>query len=70
MEIVYSLHADEQIVERKIEKVWVEETIRTPDKILKREENKYIATKKLNGISLEVVYVKEKNIKVVTVYWV
>jgi len=31
MNIIYSLHAEEQIGERKIEKVWIEEAIKSPD---------------------------------------
>jgi len=70
MEIKYTLHADFQIQERKIKKVWVEETIKFPDQIIKIGEKHYV-TKKLNGKILKVVYVKakEKHIKVVTVYW-
>ncbi|MBI2663895.1 DUF4258 domain-containing protein [Candidatus Woesearchaeota archaeon] len=68
MEIRYTFHSEEQIKERKIEKVWVEETIKHPDETEKEGKNKYYARKTLNGITLEVVYVKEKYIKVVTVY--
>ena len=70
MDIFYSLHAEEQIEERKIEKVWIEEAIKSPDYTEKKRTNKYIVGKKLNGSSIEVVYVKEKHIKVVTVYWI
>ncbi len=69
MDIVYTLHAEEQIQQRKIESVWVEETIKSPDYTKRKKPNKYIVKKKLNGKSIEVVYVKEKYIKVVTVYW-
>lgn len=70
MDIIYSIHAEEQIQERKIEKLWIEETIKSPDYIKRNKPNKYIIKKKLNGRSIEVVYVKEKYIKVVTVYWI
>lgn len=68
MNIKYTLHAEEQIKERKLEKIWVEETIKYPHKT-EREENKYYVTRKLNGRTLRVVYVKEKYIKVITVYF-
>ena len=57
MDIIYTIHVDEQIKERKINKVWIEETIKFPDE-LKHKVHKYYATKKLNGHTLKVVYVK------------
>ena len=69
MNIIYTKHAEEQIEERKIDKIWVEETIKFPNE-LKREDNKYYATKKLNGNILRVVYVKENYIKIITTYFV
>ena len=68
MEIRYTLHSEEQITERKIEKVWVEETTRYPDKISVIGKKHY-AIRKINGGVLKVVYVKEKYIKIITVYW-
>ncbi len=70
MEISYSSHAEEQIEIRKILKVWVEEAIKSPDKTEREGSNKYVVKKKLNGRSIEVVYVREKYIKVVTIYWI
>ena len=69
MEIRYTFHAKLMIKERKIEQVWVEETINSPNKS-ERELGKYYARKKLNGKSIEVVYTKEKYIKVITSYWI
>ena len=60
MDIIYTLHAEEQIKERKIHKVWAEEAIKGPDYTTRKKPNKYIIKKKLNGRSIEVVYVKEK----------
>ncbi|HLC57604.1 MAG TPA: DUF4258 domain-containing protein [Candidatus Nanoarchaeia archaeon] len=57
MEIRYTFHAEEQVSERKIHKLWIEETIGSPDKTTK-EDDKYYVTKKLNGKILRVVYVK------------
>ncbi len=55
--------------ERKIEKIWVEETIKAPDwtKVIK---NKIYVIKKLNGKTLKVVYVKEKGIKIITAHYI
>lgn len=57
MDIFYTNHAEMQINERKIQKVWVEETIKRPD-LTKNLGNKFYVTKKLNGKTLKVVYVK------------
>ena len=67
--IIYTAYAEEQIKERNIEKAWIEEAIRSPDYIV-REGQKYLVTKKLNWHAIEVVYVKEKYLKIITVYWV
>ncbi len=69
MNVKYTNHAEYQLKERKIERVWVEETIKSPDKIT-RDGKKNYAIKKLNGYTLKVVYVKEERfIKVITEYW-
>ncbi|MFH1592570.1 MAG: DUF4258 domain-containing protein [Candidatus Woesearchaeota archaeon] len=67
MEIRYTSHAKIQIERRKLEKVWVEETIKSPD-ITKKEGNKFYVIKKLNGLVIKVIYVKVKYIKVITVF--
>lgn len=69
MEIRFTLHAQEQIQERKIHNVWVEETIKFPD-LLTIQGNKNYAVKKLNGKTLKVVFIKEKYIKIITCYFV
>jgi len=68
MNIVYTEHAEDQIRDRKFEKVWIEEAIKHPDKTIRESKNRYYAVKKLNGITIEVVYEKERYIKVITVY--
>ena len=68
MKIVFTKHAEQQIKERKIERIWVEETLKAPDKIYKEDE-KYYAHKKLNDHTIEVVYEKQTYIKVITTYW-
>lgn len=70
MRIVYTEHAKEQIEERKIEYPWVESAIKSPDFTERKTLTKYVARKRLNGKSLEVVYIKERYIKIITVYWV
>ncbi len=70
MQIVYTNHAYKRINKKKVELIWVEEAIKYPDSVEKDGFNKYLARKKLNGHTLEVVYVKENYIKVVTAYWI
>lgn len=65
MHIVFTLHAEEQLHERKIEKVWVEDAIRYPD-LTELDGHKYYVTRKLNGKTLKVVFVKEKYIKIIS----
>ncbi len=69
MEIVYTNHAEYQIGERKVDKTWIEETIKRPDET-KRNGNKHYVVKKINGKTLKVVYVKESYIKIITIYWI
>ncbi len=69
MRIIYTLHAEGQIKERKIELVWIEEAINYPDQT-KRVGNKFYVIKKLNGKRIKVVFVKEKFIKLVTSYFI
>jgi len=69
MDIIYTDHAEDQLRERRLERVWVEETIRFPD-VTEKDGVKHYVTKKLNGFTLRVVYVKETNIKVITMYWI
>lgn len=69
MKFQYTEHAKEQIQERRIEKIWVEETINFPD-ITKNDGHKYYVIKKLNGKTLKVIFVKERYIKIITCYFI
>lgn len=69
MEIKHTFHSELMIRKRKIEEIWVKEAIESPDKV-EKESGKYYARKKLNGLTIEVVYEKENYIKVITAYWV
>ncbi|QQG38944.1 MAG: DUF4258 domain-containing protein [Candidatus Woesearchaeota archaeon] len=69
MEIVFTKHAKDQMKDRKILEIWVEETIKSPDKT-EREGEKYYIIKKLNGKILKVVYLKKRYIKVLTTFFI
>ncbi len=67
--IIYENHAKKRIIERKINEIWIFETVKYPDSI-RRFGNKYIVTKKINGHTLELVYIKQqKYINIKTLYW-
>jgi hypothetical protein len=68
MDVVFTRHAAWQLRERRIHKVWVYETVASPD-FTRREGNKYYVVKKLDGMTLKVVYTKEKHIKIITTYF-
>ncbi|MBI5389989.1 hypothetical protein HZB02_00695 [Candidatus Woesearchaeota archaeon] len=61
VDIFYTLHAEEKIADRKVHKVWIEETIKAPDRIF-RDGIKHYVVKKLNGKTLQVVCISKKNI--------
>ncbi len=69
MKIAYTAHAEEQIKERKVVKLWVEEAVISPDKI-EHHGHKYYNIKKLNGKTIKVVFVKERYIKIITCYFI
>ena len=57
MNVIFTNHAEYQLKERKVDKIWVKEVIGFPD-ITKKVGNKFYVVKKLNGITLKVIYVK------------
>ena len=69
MEIRYTLHAQEQMKERNIEPAWIEEAARFPHTIVSKKYKFYV-TKKLNGKTIKVVFIKEKYIKIITSYFI
>ncbi|MBS3125118.1 DUF4258 domain-containing protein [Candidatus Woesearchaeota archaeon] len=69
MQIEYTKHALYQLDERKVDSVWVEETVKCPDE-LRIDGLKHYAIKKLNGKTLKVVCVKETYIKIIALFWI
>ena len=68
VDLAYTRHAREKLVRRKIEESWVEETLKYPNRT-SRDGRKYWALRKLNSHTLKVVYVRDKQIKIITVYF-
>ena len=70
MPIKYSPHANKRSRQRGISKRHVKLTLLKPDIILPADRNRLMARKKLNGKTLEVIYVKENaKIIIVTLYY-
>ena len=69
MNIVFTLHTKSRLKKRKITEDEVRRAIKSPDKLTKIDD-KYYAQKNIGRGNIEVVYVRENYIKVVTVYWI
>lgn len=69
MKIIFTLHSEIQLEERGILKQDVIDSIKYPDRIIKKY-NKYYYQKRLEMGEIEIVCERtEKHIKVITVYW-
>ncbi len=68
MDIVFTEHAKERMLKRKITEEEVKEAIKYPDKIIKKKGN-YCVQKNIQRANIEVVYEKDKYIKVITIYY-
>lgn len=68
MEFEFTLHAKEQIKERKLKVEEVINAIKNPDKT-EYEYGKYYSQKDIGRGIIEVVYKKDKYINIITVYW-
>ena len=69
MNIVFTLHTKFRLKKRKITEDEVIQAIKSPDKLTKID-GKYYVQKNIGRGNIEVIYVRENYIKVVTVYWV
>ncbi len=69
MEIIFTEHAKERMKKRNITKEEIIETIKNPDKT-KKIGGKYSSQKNIGRANIEVVYEKEKYIKIITSYFV
>ena len=68
MEIIFTEHAKGRLKKRKITEDEVINTIKYAEKT-KKEKGKYYAQKDIGRGKIEVVYEKEKYIKIITLYW-
>jgi hypothetical protein len=68
MRIEFTEHAQQQMRRRKIELRVVIETIKRPEMLRKTATHHY-ARRTFKKRVLQVVYIKETNIRVLTAYW-
>ena len=68
MKVIFTEHAKERMQKRKIREEEVISAVKYPDKTSKRE-GKYYAEKNIGRAKIEVIYEKNKFIKVITVYY-
>ncbi len=69
MEIIFTQHAKDRMFKRKITKEEIINAIKYPEKTLKRQ-GKYYAQKNIGRANIEVVYEKDKYIKIITIYYI
>lgn len=68
MEIRFTRHSKERMEKRKISEDEIAQTVKYPDKLTKIEGN-YYAQKNIGRAKIEVVYEKDKYIKIITFYY-
>ena len=68
MNIIFTLHAKDRMAKRKITEEEVIHAIKNSDKTFKIE-GKYYAQKDIGRAKIEVVYEKDKYIKIITLYY-
>ncbi len=70
MEVIYTIHAEEKLLEREFEKSAIEETLEKPDRIFTSRLGRMIAQKAMEDRSLRVVYEVEGSVYIViTAYY-
>ena len=70
MNIIFTIHAEDRVVKRKISIEEATEAIKFPDSIIKKHEKIYIQ-KRLQRGTIEICCERtESDIKVITLYWV
>lgn len=70
MKIIFSDHAKKQLIERKILRKLVLETVKNPQKEIESYKNRELRQRKFSGKILEVVIITEEDIVIViTQYW-
>lgn len=70
MDFFYTIHAEEKIKERKLDKSIIEEVIQNPETLLILKFGRKIAQKKTKGKSLLVIYEEKQSVYIIiTAYY-
>jgi len=70
MEFIFTHHARERALHRKIKREWIEKALLNPDKSLEVKHGRKKNVKKINDKKISVVHVVEdQKYIVVTTYW-
>lgn len=69
MKIIFTEHAKDRLKKRRISEDEVIDAIKYPEKTTKRE-GKYYVQKNIQRAKIEIVYEKDKYIKVITIYYI
>ena len=69
MDIIFTEHAKQKLGKRKILEDEAINTIKYPEKTYK-EGGKYYSQKDIGRGKIEVVYIRDKYIKILTIYWI
>lgn len=71
MKAIFTRHAEESLLFRKIKKVWVKKAVSQPDLVLPAQEGKKAYYKDMGVNYLKVVVAEEGgNLVVITTHWV
>ncbi len=69
MKITFTFHAELRLKKRKVSKQEIMEAVKSPDKTTKKH-GKYYYQKKLDRGTIEIVAeVTEKDLNIITLYW-
>ena len=70
MQLLYTRHAKDRIILRKIKEEWIAGAVARPDKLMDAHDGRVQAIKRINGDKISVIYKEEEGvIVVITVYW-
>ncbi|MBS3099616.1 DUF4258 domain-containing protein [Candidatus Pacearchaeota archaeon] len=68
MEVIFTKHALLRIKKRKITKEEIVVSIKSPDKTYKRK-GKFYVQKNIGRANIEIIYEKDKYIRIITLYY-
>jgi uncharacterized protein DUF4258 len=70
LRIRYSAHALERMIQRRITRELIEETINHPDQVFKGRFNRMVTLRHKEEKTLKVIFEENSEIHIVTAYWI